>query len=189
MKNIEIRASSGLSLDGKKIIGRPIVYNSQSEDLGGFVEVIAPGAFGNSIKGDIRALVEHDYKMLIGRTVSNTMRIREDNEGVLVEIDPPNTRTASELIESIERGDITGMSFGFSVNEKGAEWNFDSDPALRTVTSAVLHEITVTSMPAYASTNVAIAMRHLKEYQHIRALNSLGYELDIAKYKTELLAC
>lgn len=186
---LEVRAAAGLSLKGKKIIGRPIVYNSRSENLGGFVEIISPGAFGDSVNGDIRALVEHDYKMLIGRTQSNTMRIKEDREGLLVEIDPPNTRTAEELLESIERRDITGMSFGFTVNDQGAEWNFDEDPALRTVTSAVLHEITITSMPAYRATNVQVAMRHLENYKNSSALNSLGYELDLAKYKTEVLGC
>lgn len=162
---IEIRATSGLSLEGKKIVGRPIVYNSKSENLGGFVEVIAPGAFGDSIKGDVRALVEHDYKMILGRTISKTLKLGEDTQGIIVEINPPNTRTASELMESIERGDINGMSFGFTVNPDGAQWDFAQDPALRTVTDAVLSEVTITSLPAYKATNVEVAMRSLKEYQ------------------------
>lgn len=187
--NIEIRTASGISLDGKKIIGRPVVYNSQSEDLGGFVEIIAPSAFGDSINGDIRALVEHDYKMLLGRTVSKTLKIGEDSQGIIVEITPPNTRTASELMESIERGDINGMSFGFMVNKDGANWNFDKNPALRTVTSAILSEVTITSLPAYKATNVEVAKRHLAEYESQKALNKLGYELDLAKLRTELCQC
>jgi len=164
MKNIEIRAASGISLDGKKIVGRPVVYNSPSEDLGGFVEVIAPKAFGKSLNGDIRALVEHDYKMILGRTTSNTLKIGEDSQGIIVEIDPPNTRTSSELIESIERGDINGMSFGFMVNPNGAKWDFEQDPALRTVNDAILSEVTITSLPAYAATNVEVAQRSLAEH-------------------------
>jgi HK97 family phage prohead protease len=179
--NLEIRAASGLSIDGKKIIGRPIVYNSQSENLGGFVEVIAPNAFGDSIQGDIRALVEHDYKMILGRTISNTMRISEDPQGIIVEIDPPNTRTASELIESIERGDISGMSFGFTVNDNGASWDFDSDPALRTVSSAILQEITITSMPAYKATNVEVAKRALEDKEQERAIEYYYNNLDRLK--------
>jgi hypothetical protein len=158
---LEIRAAGGISLEGKRIIGRPIVYNSPSENLGGFIEVIAPKAFSNSLNGDIRALVEHDSKLILGRTTSKTLRISEDSRGVFVEIDPPNTRTASELMESIERGDISGMSFGFTVNMDGSQWDFNTDPALRTVTNANLHEVTITSMPAYRATNVEVAKRSM----------------------------
>jgi HK97 family phage prohead protease len=63
---------------------------------------------------------------------------------------------------SIERGDIRGMSFGFSVPSGGEQWDYDQSPPLRTVTRAVLHEITITSMPAYSATNVAVAMRSLQ---------------------------
>jgi len=178
--NIEIRATSGLSLEGKRIIGRPVFYNSQSEDLGGFVEVIAPNAFKDSINGDIRALYEHDAKLILGRTTANTLRIGEDSQGLYVEIDPPNTRTASELMESISRGDVGGMSFGFSVNADGAEWDFYQDPALRTITSALLHEVTITSMPAYKATNVEVAQRSMAE-------NKKSYSIDLAIKRMQMM--
>jgi len=165
MNQIEIRATADLSLKGKKIIGRPVVYNSPSEDLGGFIEVISAGAFGESLKNDIRALVEHDHKLILGRTAAGTMTISEDEQGLLVEIDPPNIQAARDLMTSIERKDISGMSFGFTVNANGAQWDFDKVPAVRTVTSAILHEITVTGMPAYKATNVEVAMRSLQEHQ------------------------
>ena len=167
MDNFELRASHDFKVSGKKIVGRPVVYGSYSHDLGGFKEIIQQGAFGDSINGDIRALVEHDYKMLIGRTISNTMTITSDEQGLLVEITPPQTRTADELMVSIERGDIQGMSFGFSVPDGGEIWDYDQTPPLRTVTRAVLHEITITSMPAYQATNVAIAQRSLQQRQVI----------------------
>jgi HK97 family phage prohead protease len=177
---LEIRAASDISLDGKKIVGRPIVYNSQSENLGGFVEVIAPKAFNQSLNGDIRALVEHDTKLIIGRTTSKTLRIAEDSQGIFVEIDPPNTRTASELIESIQRGDISGMSFGFTVNTDGSQWDFNTDPALRTITNANLHEITITSLPAYRATNVSVAQRSMDK--HIQS-----HRIDIAIKRMEMM--
>jgi len=165
MNQIEIRATADLSLQGKKIIGRPVVYNSPSQDLGGFVEVISAGAFGDSVNNDIRALVEHDNKLILGRTAAGTMTISEDNEGLLVEIDPPNIQAARDLMTSIERRDISGMSFGFTVNAEGAQWDFDQTPALRTVTSANLLEVTITGMPAYKATNVEVAMRSLEQQQ------------------------
>lgn len=161
---LEIRATQNLSLEGKKIIGRPVVYDSLSEDLGGFKEIIKRGAFGDSINGDVRALVEHDTKLILGRTTSGTLNIQEDEQGLFIEIAPPETRTASELITSIERGDISGMSFGFTVNQDGSAWDFNQSPAIRTITSAHLSEITITSLPAYRATNVEVAQRSMNEY-------------------------
>lgn len=163
MQNLEFRAIDNIQVDNQKIIGRPVVYNSRSVDLGGFVEVISPGAFKDSLNGDIRALYEHDHKMLLGRTTSGTMAISEDNEGLLVEITPPNTRSASELIESINRGDISGMSFGFTVNQDGQQWDFEQTPALRTITNANLSEVTITALPAYQATDVQVAQRSMTE--------------------------
>jgi HK97 family phage prohead protease len=159
---IERRAIDSLAVNKNKIVGRPVVYNSRSKDLGGFEEIIAPFAFRDSIKGDVRALIEHDHTKILGRTTSGTLSIKEDDNGLLIEIDPPNTRTATELMESISRGDIAGMSFGFTVPPQGDVWNFDSNLALRTVNQAILHEVTVTSMPAYQATDVSIAMRSMQ---------------------------
>lgn len=162
---IERRALEGLEVKSRTIIGRPVVYNSRSEDLGGFVEVIAPHAFRESMGRDIRALIEHDPSKLIGRTSSGTLRVKEDSQGILVEIDPPNTRTADELLESIQRKDISGMSFGFSVPPGGDHWDVEQAPALRTVNAALLHEVTITALPAYKATDVSIAMRSLEQHQ------------------------
>lgn len=159
--NFELRASHDFKVSGKKIVGRPVVYDSLSEDLGGFREIIKQGAFTGSLDTDIRALVEHQPTLLLGRTSSNTLTIREDNQGLIIEIDPPDIQSARDLMVSIERGDIKGMSFGFSVPAGGDEWDYDQLPPLRTVTRATLHEITVTSMPAYKATDVAVAMRSL----------------------------
>ncbi len=181
MNQIEIRAAADLSLQGKKIIGRPVVYNSPSQDLGGFVEVIGSGAFGDSVNNDIRALVEHDQKLILGRTSAGTMTIKEDEQGLLVEIDPPNIQAARDLMTSIERKDISGMSFGFTVNPNGAEWDFDQVPALRTVTSANLLEVTITGMPAYQATNVEVAMRSLQEKQKSNDIDLMLARLEMMR--------
>jgi hypothetical protein len=177
--DLEIRTGVELSVKGKKIIGRPVVYNSRSQDLGGFVEIIAPGAFGDSINGDIRALVEHDAKMILGRSKANTLIVKEDDQGIYVEISPPNTRTASELIESINRGDISGMSFGFTVNQDGSTWDFEQTPALRTVTSANLYEVTITSLPAYHATSVQVSQRTLKEFKANKGIETYLKNLEL----------
>lgn len=159
----EIRAITTLSANKKKFTGLPVVYNSRSENLGGFVEIISPGAFSEQLatNPDIRALVEHDTKLILGRTKAGTLNITDSNEGLQIEIDPPPTQSARDLMISVERGDISGMSFSFSVPPGGDNWDFDQTPALRTVNKAILHEVTITSLPAYQATNVQVAQRAL----------------------------
>jgi HK97 family phage prohead protease len=169
---MERRALDNLSIKGKKIIGRPVLFNAESENLGGFVEIIAPNAFSEHLslnELDVKALYEHDRKLLLGRTTSGTLTIQEDNQGLLVEIDPPDTQTARDLLVSIERGDISGMSFGFITEVD--EWDYSRDPALRTVIKAKLLEVTVTSDPAYKQTDVQVAQRSFNQHQTSLNLN------------------
>ena len=169
---MERRALDNLSINGKKIIGRPVLFNAESENLGGFVEIIAPSAFSEHLATselDVKALYEHDRKLLLGRTLSGTLTIKEDSQGLMVEIDPPDTQTARDLIVSIERGDISGMSFGFVTDVD--EWDYSRDPALRTVIKAKLLEVTVTSDPAYKQTDVQVAQRSLNQHNESRNIN------------------
>src|SRR5579875_2269362 len=102
--------------DGK-IVGYAAPFNSWSEDLGLFREIIRPGAFKRAIESrqDVRALFNHDPNLVLGRTSSGTLTLSEDEHGLLYEITPPDTQFARDLMKLIERGDIAGSSFGFSV--------------------------------------------------------------------------
>lgn len=96
----------------------------QVTDIGGFFnEVIRKGAFTGTIedKDDVRALHNHDQNIVLGRTGPGTLRLKEDETGLRVEIDPPDTQQARDLMVSIDRGDIDQMSFGFTVEEE--KWN------------------------------------------------------------------
>jgi HK97 family phage prohead protease len=155
---IERRAISGLSAQGKTLKALAIPYNSRSQDMG-FIELISPNAF--DLSGDVRALYEHDRQHLIGRTTSKTLRLKNTVKGVEAEIDLPNTSIGNDLAELVKRGDISGMSFGFIV--EADEWDYDHEPALRTITKALLKEVTVTSDPAYLDTNVVISERALSK--------------------------
>ena len=159
---IETRATD-VSANNKKFIGQPVVYGARSENLGGFVEIINHGAFAEQLatNPDVRALVEHDQKLILGRTKSGTLKLVDNAFDLQVEIDPPDTQATRDLMVSVERGDISGMSFAFSVPEGGDNWDFDQTPALRTVNKAILHEVTITSLPAYQATNVQVAQRTL----------------------------
>jgi uncharacterized protein len=141
--------------DGKKIIrGYPIVFNKLSEDLGGFKEEVAPEAVARTIeKDDIRALFNHDSNYVLGRNKAGTLRLAPDERGLGFEIDIPETQWARDLQESIKRGDITGGSFGFRVNNE--QWNSEKGKIpVRRLLDISLRDVSIVTFPAYPQTSV-----------------------------------
>lgn len=157
---IEIRAGGTVQADGNRVIGYAAVYGPMSEDLGGFREIVANTAFERSIKDgvDVRALIGHDDSMVIGRMSAGTLRLRSDERGLGVEIDLPDTSYARDLRELLKRGDISQMSFAFSVPDGGDSWGPGSDGVkrLRTLNDVNLHEVSVVAVPAYPDTTAAL---------------------------------
>ena len=159
----EIRMDSQEDGSEPKIVGYAAKFNSLSNDLGGFREKIEPGAFSRALSEgqDVRALVDHDPGKIIGRSTSGTLRMLEDDHGLRVEIDPANTTAGRDIMESITRGDVTGMSFGFTV--KDDDWQIVDGENIRTLRDMDLFDVSVVTFPAYASTEVAL--RSLSEFQ------------------------
>lgn len=156
----ELRAERADDGTPKRIRGYAAVFGQKSVNLGGFVEIIAPGAFDRAIreKDDVRALIEHDPRAgLLGRTSSGTLRLSTDKRGLKAEIDVPTTRAAEDLLVSIERGDLDGMSFAFRLAPEGDEWEDGEDGgAIRTINEvAELVDVSVVSYPAYPQTQVS----------------------------------
>jgi HK97 family phage prohead protease len=145
---LEVRAES------RTIAGYAAVFNSETDIGGMFREQIAPGAFKASLSGDVRALFDHDTAHVLGRTKAGTLRLSEDERGLAVEIDLPDTQTGRDLRESMNRGDIDGMSFGFRVTKQ--EWDESGETPLRTIREVELFEVSVVTFPAYADTEVAL---------------------------------
>ncbi|MBP1917191.1 HK97 family phage prohead protease [Lederbergia galactosidilyticus] len=142
-----------------KINGYAAIFNSRTSIGDFFDEIISPGAFDRSISAknaDIRALVNHDWDKVIGRTKANTMTLREDEKGLNFEIELPNTSYARDLAESMERGDIDQCSFGFFVDEGKERWDYSQEPALRTLEEVELYEVSIVSLPAYEDTEAAL---------------------------------
>lgn len=140
--------------DKKRVLtGYAVIWNSNTTIGDYFVERIAPGAFSGSMGGDILALLHHDSGRVLGRTKSNTLRLKEDARGLHVEIDVPNTTDGNDLWELVERGDITGMSFGMRVTKQ--EWDDTGAIPHRTILEAELFEVTATPTPAYEDTQLA----------------------------------
>jgi uncharacterized protein len=150
----EIRAAE--NGDGMTFGGYAWKYDSPSLPLGhGFTERIAPGAFTRSLKSrvDIRAYVNHNDELLLGSTRAKTLRIDDRTDGGWVEIDLPPTSWGNDIRILTERGDIQGMSFGFSTVKD--DWS--NDGAERTLVAARLHEVSVvTGVPAYPATTASV---------------------------------
>lgn len=141
--------------DGRLFIeGYFAVFNSIYEIAPGMTESIAPGAFSKTISGDIRALVNHDTTLVLGRTAANTLQLREDEHGLWgsVEINP-NDRDAMNLYERVRRGDVDGCSFGFDIVSQ--ETDFRDDGSVHwTITEVILYEVSCCTFPAYEETNI-----------------------------------
>lgn len=136
---------------GAVIGGHSPVWNRYSQNLGGFVEQVAPGATSKTIQeADIRGLLNHDPNLLLGRNKAGTMRLAEDRVGLDFEIDVPDTTPGRDLVVSAERGDINGSSFSFRVVGDGQTWGFtDDDFPLRTLTEIKLYDVGPVTFPAY----------------------------------------
>jgi hypothetical protein len=139
---------------GKTISGYAAVFNEVADIGGSFREIIAPGAFKGTLDGDIRALVDHDSGRVIGRSKAGTLRLKEDAHGLRTEIDLPDTTDGRDLAVSLERGDISGMSFGFRVTHD--EWDETGEIPTRTIRSVELFEVSAVAFPAYEGTELAL---------------------------------
>jgi len=141
----------------QRLIGHAAVFNQLSEDLGGFREQIAPGAFADALESDdVRALWNHNADHILGRNVAGTLRMSEDSRGLAIEIDLPNTTVARDLSVSIERGDVNQMSFGFSVRPNGQDWAKDDEGrVIRTLKKVRLFDVSPVTYPAYPQTDIA----------------------------------
>lgn len=139
----------------RKLTGYASVFNVPY-DLGPFTERVAPGAFSKHLatNPDIRALVNHDFNQVIGRTTNGTLKIFEDETGLHVEIDPPDTQAGRDIRTLIERGDISQMSFGFMVTND--EFRFVNGREERTILDADVFEVSAVTFPASPTTSIAV---------------------------------
>jgi HK97 family phage prohead protease len=145
------------------IEGYAAVFGQLSVDLGGWRERIAPGAFERSVTdNDVRALWEHDPQYVLGRNRAKTLTLEEDARGLRILAVPPRTSWAADLLESMRRGDVNQMSFGFYVRQD--EWTEEPDFGLvRTLRDVDLFDVSVVTYPAYPQTSAEARARAQKE--------------------------
>lgn len=152
---LELR-DSGDEMGAYTIRGHAAVFNELSHDLGGFREMIAPGAFAEVLKDaqDVRCLINHDLNLVLGRSSSQTLELREDAVGLRVWCKAPRgVSYAQDLRVLMQRGDVNEMSFGFSVGED--DWKRTADgQVIREIRSVKeLFDVSVVTIPAYPQTD------------------------------------
>jgi HK97 family phage prohead protease len=164
---------------GNLVSGYAALYDSLSEDLGGFVEVIKPGAFAGVLHDDVRALINHEG-IPLARTKSGTLRLRDDGRGLLMEFQFSEATFAQDLRIAMSRGDITQCSFSFDVGDDRV--GYRNGVLLREILSFKrLYDVSIVTYPAYPETTVGLregAKGEAWRAQHLRR----KFELDVLKF-------
>ena len=159
-KNIEVRNFEASELrienaESREVVGYGSVFNSLSENLGGFRELISKNAFDEVLENDVRALFNHDSNYILGRTTANTLKLSVDERGLRYSVNIPETTYGNDLMVSLDRGDITQNSFGFIVEED--DWSQDEEGnTIRTIKKVSrLLDVSLVTYPAYPEATIA----------------------------------
>jgi Escherichia/Staphylococcus phage prohead protease len=173
--------------------GHAAVFNRPSEDLGGFREMLEPGAFRAALRKqpDVRLLLNHDPNFVLARTGSGTLDLREDKTGlhVFAAVDR-RISWIEDLRVSMQRGDVDQMSFAFMVGDNGDDWAVaDDGTVMRTIRAdgvSDLFDTSIVTYPAYTHTDVNMRSLLAQAIEGGRLPRSLagtvaGDALDIAQ--------
>jgi HK97 family phage prohead protease len=161
--SVELRAYKTEEESRMLVEGYAIVFNSESRDLGGFTEVVKENALDKALERntDVLALYGHDYQNVLGRQSANTLQLEKDERGIKFTLDLPNTQLGRDVYTLVERGDLKGNSFGFTVEKDS--WDKKGDKVIRTIEQVRdLFEISIVSLPAYEATE--LVKRNFEEF-------------------------
>lgn len=181
--------------DNKMVIeGYSLKFGTWSENLGGFIETIDKKALDNTSLEDVRALIDHNTAMVIGRSTNDSLELVVDDVGLKFKLTLPNTTYARDLYENVRVGNIDNCSFGFSIAKNGDEIRYDKEDNIqkRTIKEIdKLAEISIVSFPAYKDTDVSVGKRSIEAVQQQEQRNNddldlLKIELDLIKLKNNL---
>ena len=161
---------------GNTIRGIAALHDSMSDNLGGFREIISQGAFEDTDMTDVRGLFNHDSNYVLGRTKSETVRLKVTKRGLEYEIDLPDTQTIRDLVlEPIKRGDVDQSSFGFMIGAGNDSWSEDEEGRLIRTIHRIneLFDVSPVTFPAYRDTSVgARSAKHWQEMQEQMAVDA-----------------
>lgn len=155
--------------DEQIIEGYFAVFNSNYDIAPGMSESIAPGAFKNTLSGDIRALVNHNTTLVLGRNTARTLELSEDERGLWGRIRiNPNDTDATNLYARVERGDVSQCSIGFDILDEETEIRENGEMHW-TIKEVKLYEVSCCTFPAYESTNIDARARQRDDILKRRA--------------------
>ncbi len=141
------------------------VFGQETELWPGAYEEIAPGAFDETLGNDIRALINHDTTLVLGRNKAGTLELKADSYGLWARIKiNPNDTDAVNLYERVKRGDVDQCSFGFNIIEEGKEWREDGTVKWRLI-KVDLHEVSICTFPAYEDTGVQARKAEVEQHR------------------------
>lgn len=144
-----------------RIEGYFAVFNSNYEILPGWTESIAPGAFTDTLSGDIRALIDHETRLVLGRTSAHTLELKQDEHGLWGSIlINRNDQDAMNLYERVKRGDVNQCSFGFEITDE--EYEEHDGNVHWTIKAVKLYEVSCCTFPAYQETNISARKQDLE---------------------------
>jgi HK97 family phage prohead protease len=159
VQNLELRMDG----DVKKVIGYGAVFNSMSNDLGGFREIISNNAFEGRLEDDVRFLVNHDG-LPLARTTNNTLRLSVDEKGLRYEAIMPDTTLSNDLMELMKNGTISQSSFAFIVEDDS--WEQKDGVNIRTINKVSrLFDVSAVTYPAYEEASSSVALRSLEDWK------------------------
>ena len=153
--------------DGQDLFieGHFAVFNRETELWPGAYEEIAPGAFDETLSNDIRALINHDTTLVLGRNKAGTLELKADSYGLWGRIKiNPNDTDAVNLYERVKRGDVDQCSFGFNITSEETDWR-DDGTVKWTITGIDLHEVSVCTFPAYEETGVQVRKAEVEQHR------------------------
>ena len=177
--NLEIRALNTVEKTEENIVeGYALKFNTESRNLGGFIETITPEALEGVDLSDVRCFLDHDSSKLLGRTSSGTLKLNVDETGLYFRCILPNTSVGRDAMELVTRGDLNQCSFGFTVEQD--KWAKGNDIMMRSINKiGNLFEISLVSIPAYDDTDVRVATRSLEEAVNEIEKQRLELELEL----------
>ena len=166
-----------------KIEGYFAVFNSIYQIFDDLSESVAPGAFDDTLGDDIRALINHDSSLVLGRNTAHTLELRQDEHGLWGSITiNPNDQDAMNLYARVQRGDVDQCSFGFDILSE--DYDVRDDGSVHwTIKKVRLYEVSVCTFPAYEETNVKARSAQRDEIKK-RSLEA-GTVQTLAKLKGE----
>lgn len=169
MRSIASKFDTREDGEGLLIEGYFSVFNSNYELWPGATESVSPGAFADTLGEDVRALIDHESRLVLGRNKAGTLELREDSHGLWGRIRiNPNDTDAMNLYERVKRGDVDQCSFGFDIIEEETEFR-DDGTMHWTIKKVKLYEVSVVTFPAYEATGVAARKAEYEEIQKRRA--------------------